>query len=230
MDALHPTLSHPLGLEIASDNPQRFINRELSWLAFNARVLEEASNKRHPLLERVRFLSISADILDEFYMVRVAGLVDMLPTRGTLRSDDGMTPAEQLAAIRERASVLMAHQQDTWAALQSDLREAGIAVLDVGELTDTERAWLDQYFIDQVFPILTPLAIDPAHPFPFLPNGSFSAILKLQRRGDRRPLMALLPLPPQLDPSFACPGPPSASCRSRTSSTSSCRACSPATR
>ncbi|MFO1084434.1 MAG: RNA degradosome polyphosphate kinase [Reyranellaceae bacterium] len=207
MDALHPTLSHPLGLEIASDNPQRFINRELSWLAFNARVLEEASNKRHPLLERVRFLSISADILDEFYMVRVAGLVDMLPTRGTLRSDDGMTPAEQLAAIRERASVLMAHQQDTWAALQSDLREAGIAVLDVGELTDTERAWLDQYFIDQVFPILTPLAIDPAHPFPFLPNGSFSAILKLQRRGDRRPLMALLPLPPQLDRFIRLPGP-----------------------
>ena len=170
-------------LEIASDSPQRFINRELSWLAFNMRVLEEASNKRHPLLERVRFLSISADNLDEFYMVRVAGLVDMLQTRSTLLSDDGMTPAEQLAAIRERASSLMAHQQEVWASLQDELREAGIAVLDAGELTEAERSWLDQYFIDQVFPILTPLAIDPAHPFPFIPNGGFSAILQAAAQG-----------------------------------------------
>ena len=128
------------------------------------RVLEEATNKRHPLLERVRFLSISAGILDEFYMVRVAGLVDMLQTRSTLLSDDGMTPAEQLVAIRERASILMAHQQEVWASLQEELREAGVAVIEPGELTEAERTWLDQYFIDQVFPILTPLAIDPAHP------------------------------------------------------------------
>src|SRR4029450_7250384 len=172
MDALNSTTNEVAsGLEIAPDSPRRFINRELSWLAFNLRVLEEASNKRHPLLERVRFLSISADILDEFYMVRVAGLVDMLQTRSTLLSDDGMTSTEQLVAIRERVSTLMALQQDAWASLQDELREAGIAVLEPGELTDAERAWLDQYFIDQVFPILTPLAIDPAHPFPFLPNG-----------------------------------------------------------
>jgi len=204
MDALNS--ADPASLEITSDSPRRFINRELSWLAFNTRVLEEATNKRHPLLERVRFLSISAANLDEFYMVRVAGLVDMLQTRSTLLSDDGLTPAEQLSAIRDRASALMAQQQDVWAALQEDLREAGIAVLDSGELTEAERTWLDAYFIDQVFPILTPLAIDPAHPFPFIPNGGFSAILKLQRRDDRRPLMALLPLPPQVDRFVRLPG------------------------
>ena len=143
---------------------------------------------------RVRFLSISADNLDEFYMVRVAGLVDMLPNRSTMLSDDGLTPGEQLAAIRERASILMAGQQKVWARLQEELREAGIAVLSGVELSDAERTWLEQYFIDQVFPILTPLAIDPAHPFPFIPNGGFSAILKLQRKDDKRPLMALLPL------------------------------------
>ena len=204
MDALSST--DPASLEITPDSPRRFINRELSWLAFNTRVLEEATNKRHPLLERVRFLSISAANLDEFYMVRVAGLVDMLQTRSTLLSDDGLTPAEQLAAILDRVSILMAQQQDVWAALQDDLREAGIAVLDSGELTEAERTWLDAYFIDQVFPILTPLAIDPAHPFPFIPNGGFSAILKLQRRDDRRPLMALLPLPPQVDRFVRLPG------------------------
>src|SRR5262245_19524853 len=208
MDALNTTANEVAsGLEITPDSPRRFINRELSWLAFNMRVLEEASNQRQPLLERVRFLSISADNLDEFYMVRVAGLVDMLQTRSSLLSDDGMTSGEQLAAIRERASTLMARQQEVWANLQDELREAGIAVLDPSELTEGERVWLDQYFIEQVFPILTPLAIDPAHPFPFLPNGGFSAILELQRRDDRRPLMALLPLPPQVDRFVRLPGP-----------------------
>ena len=191
---------------IAADSPRRFINRELSWLAFNTRVLEEASNPRHPLLERVRFLSISAGILDEFYMVRVAGLVDMLPNRASQLSDDGMTPPEQLTAIREHASALMAEQQRVWAILQDELRDAGIEVLSAGELAEGERTWLEQYFIDQVFPILTPLAIDPAHPFPFIPSGGFSAILKLQRKGDRRPLMALLPLPPQVDRFVLLPG------------------------
>jgi polyphosphate kinase len=206
MDVLNTTADQTTALEIPPDSPRRFINRELSWLAFNTRVLEEASNPRHPLLERVRFLSISAANLDEFYMVRVAGLVDMLQTRSTQLSDDGMTPSEQLAAILDRASILMAHQQDVWATLQDDLRGVGIAVLDAGELTDGERNWLDQYFIDQVFPILTPLAIDPAHPFPFIPNGGFSGILKLHRKDDRRPLMALLPLPPQVDRFVRLPG------------------------
>ena len=140
MDALSTTDTPGQSLAITADSPRRFINRELSWLAFNTRVLEEASNPRHPLLERVRFLSISADNLDEFYMVRVAGLVDMLPTRSTMLSDDGLTPAEQLAAIRERASTLLAQQQNVWEALQGELREAGIAVLEAGELSESERA------------------------------------------------------------------------------------------
>lgn len=208
MDALSTATPTDQAAAITADSPRRFINRELSWLAFNTRVLEEAGKgSRHPLLERVRFLSISADNLDEFYMVRVAGLVDMLPNRATMLSDDGLTPGEQLAAIRERASILMAGQQKVWASLQEELREAGIAVLSGAELSDSERAWLEQYFIDQVFPILTPLAIDPAHPFPFIPNGGFSAILKLQRKDDKRPLMALLPLPSQVDRFVRLPGP-----------------------
>jgi polyphosphate kinase len=206
MDAFSTPQPVDQGFPITADSPRRFINRELSWLAFNTRVLQEASNQRHPLLERVRYLSISAAILDEFYMVRVAGLVDMLPNRSTLLSDDGLTPAEQLAAIRDRASIVMAEQQRVWATLQGELREAGIAVLGRAELAEGERTWLEQYFIDQVFPILTPLAIDPAHPFPFLPNGGFSAILKLQRKNDKRTLMALLPLPPQVDRFVRLPG------------------------
>src|ERR1700748_3543536 len=136
---------------VTADSPRRFINRELSWLAFNTRVLEEASNPRHPLLERVRFLSISAGNLDEFYMVRVAGLVDMLPNRSTMLSDDGLTPGAQLAALRERPSALMVEQQRVWATLQGELREAGIAVLAGSELSESERIWLETYFIDQVF-------------------------------------------------------------------------------
>src|SRR5471030_189572 len=207
MDALSTNAPAEQAIAITADSPRRFINRELSWLAFNTRVLEEASNPRHPLLERVRFLSISAANLDEFYMVRVAGLVDMLPNRSTMLSDDGLTPAEQLAAIRDRASILMGEQQRVWATLQTELREAGIAVLAANELTAAERSWLEQYFIDQVFPILTPLAIDPAHPFPFIPNGGFSQLMKLQRKDDKRPLMALLPLPPQVDRFVRLPGP-----------------------
>ncbi|MBS0221973.1 MAG: RNA degradosome polyphosphate kinase [Proteobacteria bacterium] len=206
MDALSTSPLDDRTRAIPADSPRRFINRELSWLAFNTRVLEEASNPRHPLLERVRFLSISAANLDEFYMVRVAGLVDMLPNRATLLSDDGLTPAEQLAAIRERASILMAEQQQVWATLQDELRGVGIAVLGANELAESERVWLEQYFIDQVFPILTPLAIDPAHPFPFIPNGGFSALLKLQRKDDKRMLMALLPLPSQVDRFVRLPG------------------------
>ncbi|WP_255468601.1 RNA degradosome polyphosphate kinase [Reyranella sp. CPCC 100927] len=191
----------------APDSPRRFINRELSWLAFNTRVLEEASNPRHPLLERVRFLSISANNLDEFYMVRVAGLRDMLPTRANLLSDDGLTPAEQLAAIRAAATDLMHTQQNVWDALRQELRQCDIAVLDDSEITEAERAWLSDYFTEHVFPVLTPLAVDPAHPFPFIQNLGFCEILQLRRVQGKRTLMALLPLPPQIDRFVRLPGP-----------------------
>ncbi|TXL82326.1 RNA degradosome polyphosphate kinase [Vineibacter terrae] len=190
-----------------ADTPARFINRELSWLAFNTRVLEEASNPRHPLLERVRFLSISANNLDEFYMVRVAGLRDMLPTRANLLSDDGLTPAGQLAAIRAAATELMHTQQNVWDALRQELRRHDIAVLDDSEITESERAWLSDYFTEHVFPVLTPLAVDPAHPFPFIQNLGFCEILQLRRVQGKRILMALLPLPPQIDRFVRLPGP-----------------------
>ena len=171
MDALTSTASLAPALEITADSPRRFINRELSWLAFNMRVLEEASNPRHPLLERVRFLSISAGNLDEFYMVRVAGLVDMLPTRSTLLSDDGLTPGR--AARRDPRARLdpdgPASRRSGPACRTSCARPASPSS-SRRELTDAERTWLETYFIDQVFPILTPLAIDPAHPFPVHPQ------------------------------------------------------------
>ncbi len=191
---------------IGLDTEARFINRELSWLAFNERVLEEAIDPRHPLLERLRFLSISANNLDEFYMVRVAGLKGQVNAGVSAPSQDGMTPAQQLAAINSRVGDLMHNQQIAWQRLRRELREAGIAVLDVGELTAGERSWLDQYFMEQIFPILTPLAVDPAHPFPFIPNLGFSLVLHLMSSGEGRDLRALIPLPNMIDRFVRLPG------------------------
>jgi len=196
--AARAAASPPVAL-IDPNSPKRFINRELSWLAFNTRVLEEATNPRHPLLERVRFLSISANNLDEFYMVRVAGLRDMVRSGIQTISDDGLTPQQQLLAIRDTVTELVERQQTVWAQLRTELRREGIAVVEPEELTVEERAWLDQYFIEQVFPVLTPLAIDPAHPFPFLANLSTSCLLELRRVSDGRNMMGLLPLPSQLE-------------------------------
>ncbi|MGH6937513.1 RNA degradosome polyphosphate kinase [Hypericibacter sp.] len=185
----------------------RFINRELSWLAFNERVLEEAQNPRHPLLERLRFLSISANNLDEFYMVRVAGLKGQVAAGVSTPSQDGMTPAQQLVAINQQSSELMHNQQACWRSLRQALRQAGIAVIDAPELTADERQWLDAYFLDQIFPVLTPMAIDPAHPFPFIPNLGFALVLDLEGLTPTgNSLRALLPLPSQLPRFVRLPG------------------------
>jgi len=189
-----------------SESPDRFINRELSWLAFNRRVLEEAKNPRHPLLERLRFLSISASNLYEFYKVRVAGLRGMVSAGVSTISDDGLTPAQQLAKIDTAAGELIADQQNLWSRLRSELRTAGIAVLKREELMPADRAWLDAHFREQIFPVLTPLALDPAHPFPFIPNLAFTLALQLTRKKDGKNITALLPIPPQLQRFIRLPG------------------------
>lgn len=176
----------------------RFINRELSWLAFNERVLEEATNPNHPLLERLRFLSISANNLDEFYMVRVAGLKGQIGVGVTDPGQDGRTPAQQLIAIHEQAGQLIAGQQTIWRGLRAQLRDNNIFVFKPTELSENDRAWLEPYFMERIFPILTPLAIDPAHPFPFIPNLGFALALRLVRPKDDKALEALLPLPRQI--------------------------------
>ncbi len=180
------------------DGAERFFNRELSWLAFNWRVLEEAMNPRVPLLERVRFLSISATNLDEFYTVRVAGLRELARAGSVSPSDDGRSPAEQLVLIHEDARRLMDYQQEIWAVLRPMLAEAGIVILSHLDLTDDDRAFLNDHFMQNVFPVLSPLAIDPAHPFPFIPNAGFSLALELQDKRGRK-LDALVPIPSQID-------------------------------
>ena len=195
----------PVGA-IGRDAPERFVNRELSWLAFNERVLSEAENSRQPLLERVRFLSISASNLDEFYMVRVAGLKGQVDAGVSTASQEGLTPVQQLAAIQERAAELMKAQTDCWRDLRHDLREEGIAVLDEAELNADERVWLDTYFNEEIFPVLTPIAIDPTHPFPFIPNLGFAMVLQLFRSEDSEALNGLIPLPHQIDRFIRLPG------------------------
>ncbi|MDR9486383.1 MAG: RNA degradosome polyphosphate kinase [Sediminimonas sp.] len=179
--------------------PARFYNRELSWLGFNWRVLEEADNPRVPLLERVRFLSISATNLDEFYTVRVAGLRELSQAGNTTPAADGLTPAEQMVLINADARRLMKAQQRIFSDLKRELDAENISILDRSQLDEKDRTHLADVFLNRVFPVLSPLAIDPAHPFPFIPNTGFCLALQLERRHDKRALRALLPIPAQID-------------------------------
>ena len=181
------------------NSPERFINREFSWLQFNRRVLEETLNTAHPLLERVRFLSISAANLDEFFMVRVAGLEAQVRQSVVVRSPDGKTPAEQLGDILKEINTLQMEQQASLAVLQQYLAKEDILIVRPVSLSADDRTWLETTFDQSMFPVLTPLSIDPAHPFPFIPNLGFTMGLQLVSRSGRDPMTALLRLPVALD-------------------------------
>lgn len=194
-------------LTITATSPSRFINRELSWLAFNSRVLDEAFNEKHPLLERLRFLSISASNLDEFFMVRVAGLRGQVREGVSALSQEGLSATEQLDVISERAQSLLRDQQKCWRELSPLLRDAGVYSIDPEELTEAESTWLEAEFLSNIFPILTPLALDPAHPFPFVPNQGFVLCFELKRPHGEI-LEALLPVPTKIGRFIRLPSEP----------------------
>jgi polyphosphate kinase len=193
-----------------AEGSDRYFNRELSWMAFNRRVLEEACNPAHPLLERLRFLSISGSNLDEFFMVRVAGLKGQQLAEVDRRSVDGLNNSQQLAVIVAEADHLIESQRNVWRELRRLLGETGIAVLSSRTIDESlsaeELAWLETHFREQIFPILTPQALDPAHPFPFMPNKGLAVMFDLVRLSDDQPIRELVMLPAPMPRFVRVPG------------------------
>ncbi|MGE0023814.1 MAG: RNA degradosome polyphosphate kinase, partial [Hyphomicrobium sp.] len=173
------------------DGPERFYNRELSWLQFNRRVLEEARNKNHPVLERLRFLSISASNLDEFYMVRAAGIYGQIAAGVQTLTQDGLTPRQQLAEINRFAAKLVADKQACWDDIKKDMAGAGVEIVTPDALSSADKEWLERLFMSHVFPIVTPIAVDPAHPFPFIPNLGLTMVVWMQRKSDAKAMSGL---------------------------------------
>jgi polyphosphate kinase len=206
MSAVRTKLKVKVAPEEPPKGPARFYNRELSWLQFNRRVLEEALNRRHPLLERLRFLSISASNLDEFYMVRVAGLFGQVAAGVATLSADGLTPSQQLAEVNRFAAQLVAEKQACWAALRSEMAAAGIHLVEAKDLQPEERAWLDAEFMSHLFPILTPMNVDPAHPFPFIQNRAMTLVIRMLHP-DGKAMNGLIPIPSQLERFIRLPSP-----------------------
>jgi polyphosphate kinase 1 len=193
-----PEASGP-DIEALRKSPARFVNREVSWLQFNMRVLEEAGNVNHPLLERLRFVSISANNLDEFYMVRVAGLKGQMRAGLSKQSADGLTPAEQMEEIATLAQHLQLEQQDHWQSLREELFAQNVVIHEADDLTTDQINYLQKLFREEIFPVLTPIAVDPAHPFPFIPNLGLALAFELKRPDNDLPLTALVRIPGNLD-------------------------------
>lgn len=179
-------------------SPARFVNREVSWLQFNMRVLEEAANVNHPLLERLRFVSISANNLDEFFMVRVAGLKGQMRAGLSRLSADGLSPTEQLEDIATLAQHLQLEQQDYWTSLRDELHAQNVVIHEADDLSEEQISFLEKQFRNEIFPVLTPIAVDPAHPFPFIPNLGFSLAFELERIEGTGRLVALVRMPANL--------------------------------
>ena len=191
---------------ILMHSKERFINRETSWLAFNNRVLDEAYNTNHPLMERLNFLAISSSNMDEFYMIRVAGLKDYVTQGITKQSIDGLTPKEELEVISKQVSAMVARQHECWIKLRSELEKKDLFVVGHADLAPKEKEWLEQYFQDNIFPVLTPIAIDPAHPFPFLSNLALALVFELIGDGGSKPQIAIVPVPVKLPRFIQLPG------------------------
>ena len=198
VDFLNSKFPAPKDRGLDTSGHHKYINRELSWLAFNWRVLEEADNWNVPLLERLRFLSISATNLDEFYSVRVAGLRELAKSGSNTPAIDGRNPSEQLKLIEVEARRLMKEQQLVLTKLRKEMAEQNITILTAAQAKN-HFAYLQKIFLSDVFPIISPLAIDPAHPFPFIPNSGFALALQLERKSDGRSLRALVPVPHQVN-------------------------------